>query len=164
MMNGSVDVDVCVIDEIQMISDRDRGWAWANALMGVPAKKVILTGSMNALPAVVELCEYLGEELEVIHFERKNELAMMSHPTPMKEIEPQTAIVAFSRRDVLSLKQQLSEKYAVSVVYGNLSPEVRREEVDRKHTRRSGETGRSGPPRSHGALLWHRSRHGPQDQ
>jgi len=131
MMNGAVDVDVCVIDEIQMISDRDRGWAWANALMGVPAKKVILTGSSNALHAVEELCEYLGEELEVIHFERKNELTMMSRPTSMKKIEPQTAVVAFSRREVLSLKQQLSERYSVSVVYGNLSPEVRREEARR---------------------------------
>lgn len=131
MMNAAVDVDVCVIDEIQMISDRDRGWAWANALMGVPAKKVILTGSTNALLAVEELCEYLGEELEVIHFERKNELSMMSHATSLKKIEPQTAVVAFSRRDVLSLKQQLSDKYAVSVVYGNLSPEVRREEARR---------------------------------
>ncbi|MEA2047666.1 MAG: SUV3 C-terminal domain-containing protein [Campylobacterota bacterium] len=131
MMNGAVDVDVCVIDEIQMIADRDRGWAWANALIGVPAKKVILTGSLNALAAVEELCEYLGEELNVIHFERKNELSMMSHPTAMKKIEPQTAVVAFSRREVLSLKQQLSEKYAVSVVYGNLSPEVRREEARR---------------------------------
>jgi len=130
-MNNSVDVDVCVIDEIQMISDRDRGWAWANALMGVPAKKVILTGSANALPAVIELCEYLGEELEIIHFERKNELTMMDQPVSMKKIEPQTAIVAFSRRDVLSLKQQLSERYNVSVVYGNLSPEVRREEARR---------------------------------
>ena len=131
MMNAAVDVDVCVIDEIQMISDRDRGWAWANALMGVPAKKVILTGSVNALNAIEELCEYLGEELEVIHFERKNELEMMTHSTSMKKIEPQTAIVAFSRRDVLSLKQQLSERYSVSVVYGNLSPEVRREEARR---------------------------------
>ena len=131
MMNGSVDVDVCVIDEIQMISDRDRGWAWANALMGVPAKKVILTGSANALPAVKELCGYLDEELEIIHFERKNELAMMSKATSIKNIESQTAIVAFSRRDVLSLKQQLSERYSVSVVYGNLSPEVRREEARR---------------------------------
>ncbi len=131
MMNGSVDVDVCVIDEIQMISDRDRGWAWANALMGAPAKKVILTGSANALPAVTELCEYLGEELEVIHFERKNELTMMPKPVSMKKIEPQSAIVAFSRRDVLSLKQQLSPRYSVSVVYGNLSPEVRREEARR---------------------------------
>lgn len=131
MMNGAVDVDVCVIDEIQMIADRDRGWAWANALIGVPAKKVILTGSLNALAAVEELCEYLGEPLEIIHFERKNELSMMSRPTTMKKIEPQTAVVAFSRREVLSLKQQLSEKYAVSVVYGNLSPEVRREEARR---------------------------------
>ena len=131
MMNGSVDVDVCVIDEIQMISDRDRGWAWANALMGAPAKKVILTGSSNALPAVKELCAYLGEDLEIVEFERKNELEMMTYPTSMRKIEPQTAIVAFSRRDVLSLKQQLSEKYSVSVVYGNLSPEVRREEARR---------------------------------
>ncbi len=131
MMNSAVDVDVCVIDEIQMIADRDRGWAWANALIGVPAKKVILTGSSNALKAVRELCTYLGEELEVIHFERKNELVMLSEHTSMKRIEPQTAVVAFSRRDVLSLKQQLEEKYSVSVVYGNLSPEVRREEARR---------------------------------
>jgi len=131
MMNSAVDVDICVIDEIQMISDRDRGWAWANALIGVPAKKVILTGSINALHAVEMLCEYLDERLEVIHFERKNELKMMQHPTPMKHIAPQTAIVAFSRREVLSLKQQLTEKYTVSVVYGNLSPEVRREEARR---------------------------------
>ncbi|GIU00017.1 hypothetical protein TSL6_05230 [Sulfurovum sp. TSL6] len=131
MMNGAVDVDVCVIDEIQMIADRDRGWAWANALIGIPAKKVILTGSSNALHAVKELCDYLDEELEVVHFERKNELAMLPQPTSMKRIEPQTAVVAFSRRDVLSLKQQLSEKYSVSVVYGNLSPEVRREEARR---------------------------------
>ncbi|CAA6802993.1 MAG: Helicase-like [uncultured Sulfurovum sp.] len=131
MMNSAVDVDVCVIDEIQMISDRDRGWAWANALMGIPAKKVILTGSQNALLAVEELCEYLGEALEVIYFERKNELVMKEKSTSIKKIEPQTAIVAFSRRDVLSLKQQLSERYSVSVVYGNLSPEVRREEARR---------------------------------
>jgi len=131
MMNGAVDVDVCVIDEIQMIADRDRGWAWANALIGAPAKKVILTGSSNALKAVEEICEYLDEELEVIHFERKNELVMMKKPVSIKKIEAQTAIVAFSRREVLSLKQQLSEQYGVSVVYGNLSPEVRREEARR---------------------------------
>ncbi|RLA66920.1 MAG: helicase [Epsilonproteobacteria bacterium] len=131
MMNASVDVDICVIDEIQMISDRDRGWAWANALIGVPAKKVILTGSINALSAVEELCSYLGEALEVIHFTRKNELSLLPYASNIKQIEPQTAIVAFSRREVLSLKQQLSSKYSVSVVYGNLSPEVRREEARR---------------------------------
>ncbi|HIP51519.1 MAG TPA: helicase, partial [Campylobacterales bacterium] len=131
MMNASVDVDVCVIDEIQMISDRDRGWAWANALIGVPAKKVILTGSADVLSAVTELCEYLEEPLTVTHFERKNELKLLPQPTPLKEIEKGTAVIAFSRRDVLGLRQQLSQRFEVSVVYGGLSPEVRREEAKR---------------------------------
>lgn len=131
MMNSSVDVDVCVIDEIQMIADRDRGWAWANALIGAPAKTVILTGSSDALEAVTEICDYLEEELEVKHFERKNELVVMDQPTSIKQIEPKTAIVAFSRKEVLALKQRLNERYRVSVVYGNLSPEVRREEARR---------------------------------
>jgi ATP-dependent RNA helicase SUPV3L1/SUV3 len=131
MMNTSVEVDIAIIDEIQMIDDRDRGWAWANALIGVPAKKVILTGSSNALDAVTKLCEYLNEPLEVIHFERKNKLKILTTPTPIHSIEKGTAIIAFSRRDVLGLKQQLSNKYKVSVVYGNLSPEVRREEARR---------------------------------
>lgn len=131
MMNASVEVDVCVIDEIQMINDRDRGWAWANALIGIPAKKIILTGSADALEAVTQLCQYLEEPLTVKHFERKNKLELLEESTPIKEIEKGTAIVAFSRRDVLGLKQQLSTKYEVSVVYGNLSPEVRREEARR---------------------------------
>jgi ATP-dependent RNA helicase SUPV3L1/SUV3 len=131
MMNNTVDVDVCVIDEIQMINDRDRGWAWANALIGAPAKKVILTGSVDALDAVTELCDYLEEPLTVIHFERKNELKLLPRATPIKEIERGTAVIAFSRRDVLGLKQHLSQRYEVSVVYGNLSPEVRREEARR---------------------------------
>jgi len=129
MLNLSVDVDVCVIDEIQMINDRDRGWAWANALIGAPAKELILTGSTDALSAVSEIVAYLGEELEVVHFERMNPLEMLTRPTPIKHIEPKTAIVAFSRKEVLSYKQRLSSKYRVSVVYGNLSPEVRREEA-----------------------------------
>ncbi|MFK5976703.1 MAG: SUV3 C-terminal domain-containing protein [Sulfurovum sp.] len=137
MMNVSVDVDVCVIDEIQMIGDRDRGWAWANALIGVPAKKIILTGSLDARLAVEEICEYLGEKLTVIEFERKTELVMMSNAVNIKDIEPQTAVIAFSRRDVLSLKQQLSQDYSVSVIYGNLSPEVRREEARRFRAKES---------------------------
>ncbi|KIM10901.1 MAG: helicase [Sulfurovum sp. FS08-3] len=131
MLNTSVDVDVCVIDEIQMIDDRDRGWAWTNALIGAPAKKIYLTGSSDALEAVKGICEYLNEKLTVIEFQRKNELTLLPHPTDMGQIEKGTAIVSFSRRDVLSLKQQLAHKYKISVVYGNLSPEVRREEARR---------------------------------
>jgi ATP-dependent RNA helicase SUPV3L1/SUV3 len=131
MANFQVDVDVCVIDEVQMIADSDRGWAWANAIIGIPAHTVIMTGSEDALEAVQELAEWLDEELEVVRFERKAPLILNHRPTSLKKLEPSTAIVAFSRRDVLALKEQLSGRYDVSVVYGNLSPEVRREEARR---------------------------------
>ena len=137
MLNFGVDVDVCVIDEVQMIGDRDRGWAWANAIIGAPASEVIMTGSPNSKEAIVALAEYLGEELEIIEFERKNPLVLLDKPTDAQNIRPRTAIIAFSRRDVLKLKQEFSKNFDVSVVYGNLSPEVRREEARRF---REGET------------------------
>jgi len=137
MMNYEVDVDVCVIDEVQMIDDRDRGWAWANAIIGAPAKEIIMTGSSNAKEAIIALAEYLGEELEIVEFERKNPLTLLEAPTDVKDVRKGTAIIAFSRKEVLRLKQNFSKNFSVSVVYGNLSPEVRREEARRF---REGET------------------------
>ncbi len=137
MLNFEVDVDVCVIDEVQMIGDRDRGWAWANAIIGAPASTVIMTGSDNTVNAVEQLAAYLNEPLEIIHFTRKNPLTLLKSATPIAQIQPHTAIITFSRRDVLKLKQQLCRHYEVSVIYGNLSPEVRREEARRF---REGET------------------------
>ncbi len=131
MLNFEVDVDVCVIDEVQMIDDRDRGWAWANAIIGAPAKEVIMTGSPNAKEAVIALAEYLGEKLEIIEFERMNPLTLLQEATDPEDVKEQTAIIAFSRKDVLRLKQNFSRFFSVSVVYGNLSPEVRREEARR---------------------------------
>ena len=131
MLNFEVDVDVCVIDEVQMIDDRDRGWAWANAIIGAPAKEIIMTGSPNSKKAIIALAEYLGEELEIIEFERKNSLTLLENFTSTEDVEEGTAIIAFSRKDVLRLKQNFSKFFNVSVVYGNLSPEVRREEARR---------------------------------
>ncbi|MEA3330549.1 MAG: SUV3 C-terminal domain-containing protein [Campylobacterota bacterium] len=131
MLNFEVDVDVCVIDEVQMIDDRDRGWAWANAIIGTPAKEVIMTGSPNSKEAIIALAEYLGEELEIVEFERKNPLTLLDVPTDVRDVTEGTAIIAFSRKDVLRLKQNFSRFFSVSVVYGNLSPEVRREEARR---------------------------------
>ncbi len=137
MVNFEVDVDVCVIDEVQMIGDRDRGWAWANAIIGAPASEIIMTGSPNSKEAIIALAEYLGEELEIVEFERKNPLKLLDAPTDIKDVQKGSAIIAFSRKDVLRLKQDFSKYFDISVVYGNLSPEVRREEARRF---REGET------------------------
>jgi len=134
MVNFDLDVDVCVIDEIQMLDDTHRGWAWINAIVGTPAKKVIMTGSVNALDAIKKLSIYLNEDLEIIKFKRKNPLEIMDNYTNLKDIKKNSALIAFSRSDVLKIKNQLSKYHKVSVLYGNLSPEVRQDEARRFRT------------------------------
>ncbi|MFY9088397.1 helicase-related protein [Arcobacter aquimarinus] len=137
MLDFDLDVDVAVIDEVQMLEDPDRGWAWVNAIIGCPAKKVIMTGSVNALDAIKKIASYLGEELEIVKHQRKNELKVLPKWTPLEKLEDGTALIAFSRSDVLKLKQKLQKKYSVSVIYGNLSPEVRRDEAKRFREKKS---------------------------
>ena len=129
MIDYDLDVDVAVIDEIQMLDDIDRGWAWVNAIIGCPAKKVIMTGSVNALEAIKKIATYLGEELEVVRHKRKTELKVNEKYTSLDNLEDGTALIAFSRADVLKLRHRLKKNYTVSVIYGNLSPEVRRDEA-----------------------------------
>ncbi|XPV68896.1 MAG: helicase-related protein [Halarcobacter sp.] len=137
MVDFDMDVDVAVIDEVQMLDDDDRGWAWVNAIIGAPAKTIIMTGSVNALDSIKKIAAYLGEDLEVVKFQRKNPLKVLTKHTALDNIETGTALIAFSRSDVLKLKQRLQKKYKVSVIYGNLSPEVRRDEAKRFREKKS---------------------------
>ncbi|MFH6787101.1 MULTISPECIES: helicase-related protein [Methylobacterium] len=125
-------VDVAVIDEIQMLADPDRGWAWTNALFGVPAKTVIVCGSDDALAYVRRAAEAAGESLEVVTFERKTPLVLSETPVPLEKVEPGDAVVAFSRRAVHENREILvAAGHRVATIYGALSPEVRRAEAAR---------------------------------
>jgi len=137
MIDFNLDVDVAVIDEVQMLDDTERGWAWVNAIIGCPAKTIIMTGSVNALESIRKIASYLGEELEVVKHKRKTPLKVLPRHTALDHLESGTALIAFSRKDVLKLKQKLQKKYKVSVIYGNLSPEVRRDEARRFRHKKS---------------------------
>ncbi len=141
MLNFNRVVETAVIDEIQLLGDDRRGWAWTNALLGVAAERVIFTGSPNALPLLKKLADYLGEPLKVRHFKRFQPLNIhkMHHSLGAGKLKSGTAIVCFSRHDVLTLKQHIEQemKLPVSVVYGGLSPEVRRIEAQRFRDRQS---------------------------
>ncbi len=89
-----------MIDEIQMLSDPDRGWAWTNALFGVPARTVIVCGSDDALSYVRRAAEAANESLDVVPFERKSPLLLQEEAVPLETVEPGDAVVAFSRRAV----------------------------------------------------------------
>ena len=126
-------VGTAIIDEIQMIADPSRGWAWTNALVGVPAHHVILTGSEDAIPIVKKIAEYLQEPLQIKKFKRFNKLEVMAELATFSSLQPGTALICFSRRDVLGLKKEIQENsdFEVAVIYGALSPDVRREEARR---------------------------------
>lgn len=146
MFNPTERVEVAIIDEIQMLEDSNRGWAWTAALIGVPAKEVFLCGSVCALDACNRVALMLGEPLEVTMLTRKNPLetapfVTKTQPTRQRgkavapagesgSLQAGDAVVAFSRKDVLTLSARYRQSgWSVATIYGALAPEVRRTEA-----------------------------------
>lgn len=126
-------VEVAVIDEIQMLADRDRGAAWTAAVCGAPASVVYLVGAAEARRAVEALAERLELPLEVHVMKRKAPLSMEpSAVRKLRNLRRGDAVIAFSRREVLMWRDQITDLgLSVATVYGNLSPEVRRAQAGR---------------------------------
>lgn len=125
-------VEVAVIDEAQLIGDEERGWAWTQAILGLPARELHLTGAPDAEPYARLLTEMTGDELIVHRYERLVPLELESGPVPIEGVRSGDAIIAFSRARVLQLREELSDAgFEVATVYGALSPEVRRTEARR---------------------------------
>lgn len=125
-------VDVAVIDEAQMLFDTDRGAAWTAAIMGAPARHLYVLGAPDCIPMVRRIAELCGDPLDEISLERKSPLKPASQPVRLQELQAGDALIAFSRREVLDLRAALMQHgRRVAVVYGALSPEVRRAEAQR---------------------------------
>ena len=132
MVGTNKPIEVAVIDEAQMIFDESRGWAWTQAIVAVPANEVIIICSPYAVPALENLLGLCGEKCEVRHFERKQHVQLLPGPVPISALHKGDAVVAFSRREVLMLRDQIGASgHPVSVIYGALPPEVRRREAER---------------------------------
>lgn len=133
MLDTRTEVDVAVIDEIQMLADRDRGAAWTAAVCGAPAHTVYLVGAPEARRAIEALAARLECELEVHILKRKGPLSM--EPTAVRKLgnlRRGDAVICFSRREVLMWRDMVTELgLSVATVYGNLSPEVRRAQAQR---------------------------------
>jgi ATP-dependent RNA helicase SUPV3L1/SUV3 len=135
MVSTNTPVDVAVIDEAQMIFDNSRGWAWTQAIVAVPATEVIIICSAYAVPAIENLLGLCGERCSVRVFERKQHVELLPQPVPLSSLKLGDAVVAFSRRDVLTLRDAIAANgHPVSVIYGALPPEVRRREAERFST------------------------------
>ena len=132
MVGTNTPIDVAVIDEAQMIFDASRGWAWTQAIVAVPATEVIIICSAYAVSAIESLLGLCGERCTVRVFERKQHVELLPQAVPLASLKLGDAVVAFSRRDVLTLRDAIAANgHPVSVIYGALPPEVRRREAER---------------------------------
>ncbi len=132
MVNTQKTIDVAVIDEAQMIFDNSRGWAWTQAVVAVPAQEVIIICSSYAAPALQNLLGLCGEACGVREFTRMQHVELLPGTQPVETLKLGDAVVAFSRRDVLTLRDRIAANgHPVSVIYGALPPEVRRREAER---------------------------------
>ena len=133
MINLEKRVDVAVIDEIQLIGDDSRGWAWTRALLGVPATEIHVCGDGSAIGLVKCLAEHVGEEFEIKTYERFTPLEVedIGMVDGYSGVSPGDCIVAFSRHDIFTIKALIEQKtpYKTCVVYGALPPETRRQQA-----------------------------------
>ena len=127
------DVDVAVIDEIQMIGHRERGWAWTQALLGLKAKELHLCGEARSVPLIRELVASMGDELEIHNYERLSPLKMMSASLDgdLRSLKKGDCVVVFSRFGIHAMKRGIEKatQKRVAVVYGSLPPEVRAQQA-----------------------------------
>lgn len=129
--------DVAIIDEVQMLKDKDRSAAWLQAIVGVNAKKVILVGSPDIEDQINDIADYLGEKLTIQGFERKTKISFSkdlynNHIVKTQKFPPNTAIITFSKKNIEALKLSIEKRgNKVSVIYGALPPEVRKSECER---------------------------------
>uniref|UniRef100_A0A4W5R752 RNA helicase n=1 Tax=Hucho hucho TaxID=62062 RepID=A0A4W5R752_9TELE len=124
MCSVTTPYEVAVIDEIQMIRDISRGWAWTRALLGLCAEEIHVCGEPAAINFVTELMYTTGEEVEVRNYKRLTPFSILDHAVEsLDNLRPGDCIVCFSKNDIYSISRQIEIRgLECAVIYGSLPP------------------------------------------
>ena len=125
--------DVAVIDECQMIADRDRGGAWTAAILGLCAEEIHVCASPDAEGLLTRIITDCGDEMSVVRHERMTPLEVEKEGFQFPgSVRPGDALIVFSKARVHAVAAELKTRgYKVSLIYGALPPDVRRNQADR---------------------------------
>ena len=121
--------EVIVIDEAQMLADKDRGFSWYRAIMKANAREVHIIGSRNIKSM---LLEFLDEaDIELYEYTREIPLEVEKKEFSLKNTKQGDALVCFSRRQVLETAARLQRSgHKVSMIYGSMPPETRQKQIE----------------------------------
>lgn len=130
LCNFNARYKTAVIDEAQLIADRNRGSAWLRAICLVDAEMVHICMAPEALPFIEGLIKSFGDPYNVVWHKRLAPLRYAGRCRGYADFRPDDAIICFSRKSVLSTAAILEKHgFHASVIYGALPPEARRNEV-----------------------------------
>ncbi|KAF9328119.1 RNA helicase [Podila minutissima] len=122
-------IEVAVVDEIQMLADPDRGWAWAHALLSLPAQEIHLCGEPTVVNLVKNICRLTNEDVEVHEYDRLSKLEVQDQSLygDLSKIQKGDCVVTFSRKNIFLLKKAIEAETNLrcAVAYGSLPPESR---------------------------------------
>lgn len=123
--------ETVIIDEAFMVADVDRGKSWLKAILTVKAKEVNIITSFESLNLLKKVLTIAKRKFEVIEYKMLQSFKFTDAAFLIKKDIPDRGVfVTFSRTDVLLNKmkfEQLGKK--VSVLYGNLPPEVKKKQI-----------------------------------
>ena len=123
--------DVAVIDECQMIADRERGFAWTRAILGVLAPEVHLCAAPEARELLIRIIESTGDTWEEIRHLRKTPLVCMRREIDFDDVKPGDALITFSKLGVLSVAEDLrAHGKEPAIIYGALPYTTRRRQME----------------------------------
>ena len=132
MADVTREVDVAVVDEIQMLADRQRGWAWTRAVLGLPGKELHLCGNETANGLVARMLRDMDVEFEEHNYSRLSPLICESTTLDdVRHLNRGDCVIAFSKKDIFRLKSfiESNTEHRCCVVYGSLPPETRTEQA-----------------------------------
>lgn len=126
-VNLKQNYDIAVIDEIQMINDSQRGIAWSRAVLGLRCNEIHICGAMNAKELLVKILDDCEDDYEIKEYHRNIPLVVETKNFSYNDVQEGDAIVVFSKKRVLEIAQDYSNKNVkTSIIYGDLPPEVRK--------------------------------------
>ena len=133
MADLSARYDVAVIDECQMIADRDRGGAWTAAILGLCADEIHACASPDAEGLLTRIIQECGDELEIVRHRRM--VPLMAEKEGFRfpaSVRRGDALIVFSKARVHAVAAELKRQgWRVSLIYGALPPDVRRDQAER---------------------------------
>ena len=123
--------DVAVIDECQMIADKQRGYAWTRAILGILSPEVHLCAAPEAEDLLLRLIESCGDTAEVERHQRTTPLVCMTRTIDYQRLQPGDALITFSKVGVLSVAEDLRQNgKEPAIIYGALPYATRRKQMD----------------------------------